>query len=139
MIGRYDDELIAGGARALLGGADLEDGTTECDAGAALREFTLEGLVPIWLFAIGASTVVKSIVMPHGRNAVCVLYRLVAGPTVRLHCRPYAVFRRQDAPLVTAAGPFRLMIESGRHELVLADSPLALRFRVHPGRRLRCA
>ena len=28
MIGRYDEELIAGDARALLGGADLEDGTT---------------------------------------------------------------------------------------------------------------
>ena len=42
MIGRYDEELIAGDARALLGGADLEDGTTENDAGVVLREFTLD-------------------------------------------------------------------------------------------------
>jgi predicted glycogen debranching enzyme len=132
MIGRYDEELIAGDARALLGGADLEDGRTESDARAVLREFTLEGLTPTWRFEIGASTVEKSIVMPHGRNVVCVLYRLVAGPAVRLHTRPYAVFRRQDAPLVVAPAPFRLTIEGGRHELALVGSPLALRFRVRP-------
>ncbi len=132
MIGRYDEELIAGDARALLGGADLEDGTAETDAAAHLREFALDALVPTWRFALGASTIEKSIVMPHGRNVVCVLYRLVDGPTVRLHARPYAVFRRQDAPLVTAPAPFRLTIEGGRHELALADSPLALRFGVRP-------
>jgi predicted glycogen debranching enzyme len=132
MIGRYDEELVAGDARALLGGADLEDGTTETDAARHLREFALDGLVPTWRFALGASTIEKSIVMPHGRNVVCVLYRLVAGPAVRLHTRPYAVFRRQDAPLVTAPGAFRLTIESERHELTLAESPLALRFRVRP-------
>ena len=132
MIGRYDEELIAGDARALLGGADLEDGTTESDAGRVLREFVLDGLTPTWRFEVGGSTVEKSIVMPHGRNVVCVLYRLVAGPAVRLHTRPYAVFRRQDAPLVVAPAPFRVTIEGGRHELALADSPLALRFRVRP-------
>jgi predicted glycogen debranching enzyme len=132
MIGRYDDELIAGDARILLGGADLEDGTTESDASAVLREFALEGLIPTWRFVIGASTIEKAIVMPHGQNVVCVLYRLAAGPAVGLHTRPYAVFRRHDAPLVTAPGPFRLTIEGGRHELALAESELALRFRVWP-------
>ena len=72
--------------------------------------------------------------MPHGRNVVCVLYRLVAGRAVRLHTRPYAVFRRQDAPLVVAPAPFRLTIEGGRHELALAESPLALRFPARPVR-----
>ena len=57
MIGRYDEELIAGDVRALLGGADLEDGTTESDAGAYLREFVLDGLTPTWRFEIGGSTV----------------------------------------------------------------------------------
>ncbi|MGE5791309.1 MAG: amylo-alpha-1,6-glucosidase [Bacteroidota bacterium] len=132
MIGRYDEELIAGDLRARLGGADLEDGTTEGDAAAHLREFALEALVPTWRFGIGASVVEKSIVMPHGRNVVCVLYRLVDGPALRLHTRPYAVFRRQDAPLVTTPGGFRLTIEGGRHELALAESPLVLRFRVRP-------
>ncbi len=132
MIGRYDEEVIAGDARALLGGADLEDGTTETDAAACLREFTLHGLVPTWRYAVGTSTIEKSIVMPHGRNVVCVLYRLLDGPPVRLHARPYAVFRRQDAPLVTAPAPFRLTIEGGRHELALGESALALRLRARP-------
>jgi predicted glycogen debranching enzyme len=132
MIGRYDEEVLAGGERALLGGADLEDGTTETDAPGHFREFVLDGAIPTWRFAVGASVIERSVVMPHGRNVVCVHYRLADGPPVRLHTRPYAVFRRQDAPLVTAPAPFRLAIERGRHELALPGSPLCLRFRMRP-------
>ena len=111
MFGRYDEELITGGTRALLGGADLE----ERDHGER------RGRRPPRVHARRArADVALRGRRHHGREVdrdaartqrVCVLYRLLAGPAVRLHTRPYAIFRRQDAPLVTAPAPFRLTIE----------------------------
>ena len=42
--------------------------------------------------------------MPHAQNTVCVLYRLLGGPAVRCTLRPYAVFRRHDAPPAITPG-----------------------------------
>jgi glycogen debranching enzyme len=133
LIGRFDEEVRCGDATALIGGAELDDGRLASDSPAALRRFGLDGLVPLWRWAVGAAVIERSIVMPQGRNTVCVHYRLVEGPTVRLHLRPYAVFRRMDAPLVTLTeSPLRLTLapaardDFARHLVLAADAFLVL-------------
>ena len=133
LIGRFDEEVRCGDATALIGGAELDDGRLASDSPAALRRFGLDGLVPLWRWAVGAAVIERSIVMPQGRNTVCVHYRLVEGPTVRLHLRPYAVFRRVDAPLVTLTeSPLRLTLAHGMHELDAPGSGLRVELAVRP-------
>ncbi|MCK0511299.1 amylo-alpha-1,6-glucosidase [Aromatoleum buckelii] len=95
------DELIETSAGPVnLGGAEFIDGTRKGVAERHLREFRLDGLTPVWVFDIDGSIVERSIVMPHGRNAVCVRWRLLDGPARRMRVRLYVGPRRQDAALV---------------------------------------
>ncbi|KON79953.2 amylo-alpha-1,6-glucosidase [Azoarcus sp. PA01] len=95
------DELVETSAGPVnLGGAEFIDGMRKGVAERHLREFRLDGLTPVWVFDIDGSIVERSIVMPHGRNAVCVRWRLLDGPARRMRIRIYVGSRRQDAVLV---------------------------------------
>jgi predicted glycogen debranching enzyme len=89
--------------------------------------------MPTWEYECAGRRIEKTVVMPHGRNAVCVRYRLLAGAPLTVLLRPYVAFRRQDAPLVRDVTPLRLVIATGRHTLEMVDGPLALRFGMRPG------
>jgi hypothetical protein len=127
MIGRYDEELIAGDVRALLGGADLEDGTTESDAGAYLREFVLDGLTPTWRFEVGGARREADRDAARAQRRVC-FYRLSLAPPFAPHpaLRRLPPGGRAARP---APAPFRPTIEGGGERARAAESPLALRFR----------
>lgn len=131
LIGRFDEEVACDGSRALIGGAELADGAIESDSAAVLRALRLDGQVPVWEFAVGSALIERVIVMPHGRNTVCVRYRLLAGPPVKLRLRPFAVFRRVDAPLLqsTVSG-LRVVLDQGWAELGVEASPLRMRCKV---------
>jgi predicted glycogen debranching enzyme len=72
---------------------------------ASLRSFRLQGTVPVWRFEVGGCVIERDLVMPHGRNAVCVRWRLVAGAACTLRLRPYIGGRRHDEPLGSAPPP----------------------------------
>jgi predicted glycogen debranching enzyme len=132
-LARLDEELVCGGERYALGGAERADERLDTTAHRWLRSFRFERLMAQWELECGGRRFEKTIVMPHGRNVVCVRYRLLGGDPLQLRLRPHAAFRRQDAPLVRALPPFRLVIAGGRHTLEQIDSPLALRFGMGPG------
>jgi predicted glycogen debranching enzyme len=133
MVSRFDEEVETGDGVVRLGGAEFVDGRLDTDAHRCLRRFTLHASMPSWRFAIGDHVIEKTIVMPQYQNTLCVTYRLVEGPTVRLRLRPYAAFRRQDAVLVHDDDwPFGFVYSRGRHELRSTDSELALRFGLRP-------
>jgi predicted glycogen debranching enzyme len=133
LIGRFDEEIRSGGLTIRLGGAERSDGALDTDGAAALREFALEDLVPVWRYAVGDAIVERSIVMPRGHQAVCVHYRLLRGAPMHLHLRPFAVFRRVDLPLVTDdVLPFRFTIAQDGHALDVPGTPLKVRFGVRP-------
>lgn len=133
MISRLDEEIVAGDEHAHLGGAEYIDGRLGTQTHHYLRAFRLEALMPTWRFVIAGRVLEKTIVMTHGRNTVCVQYRLLSGDPVRLHLRPYLAFRRQDAVLQRREEyPFTLSISGRRHEVRMQDSSLALRFGIQP-------
>ena len=128
LIGRYDEEASCEGSSVILGGAELADGTLQSDSAAAVRSFTLDGVIPVWQFAVGGALIERCIVMPHGRNTVSVHYRLLKGPNVLLRLRPYAVFRRVDGPLLKPSRlPLRFSVESGWQDFRLEATSLRLR------------
>ena len=133
MISRLDEEIIAGDERAQLGGAEHLDERPVAPTHRCLKSFRIDHLMPTWRFEIAGRTIEKTIVMPHGQNTVCVQYRLLHGDAVRLHIRPYVAFRRQDTVLQRHEEyPFTLSIAGRRHEIRMHDSPLVLRFGIHP-------
>ena len=128
LIGRYDEEASCEGSSVILGGAELADGTLQSDSAAAVRSFALDGVIPVWQFAVGSALIERCIVMPHGRNTVSVHYRLLKGPNILLRLRLYAVFRRVDAPLLRPAQvPLRFSVESGWQDFQLEETSLRLR------------
>jgi len=137
MISRFDEEVECGDRMVRLGGAEFLDGRLETDVPRFLDEFRVDALMPVWRYAIGRHVIEKTIVMPQYQNTLCVRYRLLAGPPVRLRLRPFAAFRRQDAVLVHQdEWPFLFCSRGGVHEVRREDGRLTLRFKTHPGRAL---
>jgi predicted glycogen debranching enzyme len=135
MISHLDEEIVAGGQAARMGGAEYPDGRLESDCHRHLLHFRLARLLPTWVFEVGGSVVEKTVTMLYGQNTMCVQYRLLEGGTARLHVRLHVSFRRIDADLVAeSARPFTLGITRRRHTLQLADSDLELRVAMRPDR-----
>src|SRR5262245_19587751 len=104
--------VAAGGHQRPGGGLEV--------AGADLRtEFRLEFGLPVWRYESRGQVVEKRVFMPHRRNTVHVLYRLVAGAgPVRLKLRPSVHFRGHDDPVSTRSPePYTLTATERRYEL----------------------
>lgn len=129
LISRFDEEIDVDGRTVRIGGAEHLDGRLDSDLARHLRHFTWDGLLPTWRVEAGGHVIDRTVVMPHGQNTVCVVYRLVEGGPVRLRLRPFMAFRRQDAVLThDDPWPFTLSFSRGRYELRRAESELFVRF-----------
>lgn len=134
MISRCDEFVTSGERRIHLGGAEFTDDRTVGDSHLYLREFRLDHRIVTWIFDVGSGLVEKSIVMPHNQNTVCVRYRLVSGPGIELHVRPYTSFRRHDEkPEHELTTTFTLNVAKNQHEIRRSDTPLVLRLAMQPG------
>jgi predicted glycogen debranching enzyme len=92
------DELVELGERFVnLAGAEFADGRCDVDGHRHLRDFRLNGSMPVWHYDVGDSRLEKSIVMPHGENTVCLRYRLLDGPALRIRLRLFVGKRRADS------------------------------------------
>jgi predicted glycogen debranching enzyme len=133
MISRFDEIILADGARVRLGGAQFVDGRMEGDIARHLERFRVSALMPTWRLRVAGRVMEKTIVMPQYQNTVCVRYRLVEGDALRMRLRPFVAFRRQDAVLVHSDEfPYVFTYAGGRHELATPDRALVLRFGLRP-------
>ena len=134
MISRCDEFVTAGGKRIHLGGAQFGHDHVVGESHRYLKEFKLDHRIAVWRFELGASSIEKSIAMPHNQNTVCVRYRLLSGPPVELHVRPFTSFRRHDErPEQELSMTYTLSVTRNRHEIRRWDSPLLLRLAMQPG------
>ena len=119
MLGMLDEELSSD---RRLGGVEH------------LVSFELHRGVPTWRYTVDDRVVERTIVMPHARNTVCIVYRLVHGPPLPMRLRPYGVFRRIDEPLLTA-GEREFIVEkrANHHTLARKGHSLAVDFGVSRG------
>lgn len=98
-----------------------------------LSEFRLDGTIPVWRFEFDGRVIERALVMPHGRNAVCVRWQLISGPPCRLRLRPFVDSRRQDALLEPdERAPFRLLATTGDAIALALDCGAALRLQLLP-------
>jgi predicted glycogen debranching enzyme len=123
MLGQLSEVLrLPSGLIVRLGGDRLGGAELEPPGAGHLRQFRLEGGLPIWRYEVGGYALEKRVFLAHRQNTVHVLYRLCAGPeAVRLEIHPTVHFRPHDAPVSTPLGtPYVLTATDGRYELASA-------------------
>lgn len=116
LLPRLDDSVVTDEGAWLLDGH--------------LVQFRLEGLLPVWRYQLPGRVVERRVVMPHGRNAAVLRWRLVEGAPCRLLLRPFVAARRQDEALrldeqpawqarTVADGGLQLALACGGADLLL--------------------
>ncbi len=106
-----------------VGGVERVGGTLDVQGIDLLKEFRLEGGLPVWTFAVDGHTIEKRVVLPYRQNTVHVIYTLVdgAGP-VRVKLRPSVHFRGHDDHVNSAfRDPYTLTATPHRYELACGD------------------
>src|SRR5271165_3012542 len=93
-----------------------------------LREFLLEGGLPVWKYQVGTHLLEKRLMMPHGQNTVYVNFRLLSG-TLRLVLRPLMQVRPHDAPVDSPLdSAYTLTVSQDRFEVCTGANLPPLRF-----------
>ncbi|RKH12978.1 glycogen debranching protein [Corallococcus sp. CA053C] len=113
LMARLEQTALVEGQHYRLTSEEHADGTSVEDGARHLRHFHLEGLIPVWEFALGKARLRRRFVMVHGEDTVFLQWEHLSGPEVVLHLRPYPVLRPHDGPLlksvpeaiVTLCGP----------------------------------
>ncbi|RKG81329.1 glycogen debranching protein [Corallococcus exercitus] len=104
LMARMEETALVDGKRYRLTSEEHADGSTQEDGARHLRHFHLEGLIPVWEFAVGGARLLRRYVMVHGEDTVFLEWRHLSGPEVTLHLRPFPVLRPHDGPLLKDAG-----------------------------------
>lgn len=105
-----------------VGGVERASGL-DVHGAELLREFRLEGGLPVWVFALDRHLIEKRLVMPYRQNTVHVIYTLVEGDgPVRVKLRPSVHFRGHDDHVNSAfRDPYTLTATPHRYELRCND------------------
>jgi len=124
MLSQLSEGLrFADGEVVLIGGGRGLENTKDLPALTSLREFRLEGGLPVWDYEVRGMHVQKRVLMVHMQNTVHVTYHLLSGPgPLRLELRPLMNFRSHSAPVSEPLQePYQLTIIGERYEI--AASP----------------
>jgi predicted glycogen debranching enzyme len=100
-----------------------------------LVEFRLELGLPVWRYEGAGVAIERRLLMPYGFNTTIAVYRLLAGPTVRLELRPAVHVRGHDDHVSTAmpeAYPIRA--DRDRVEILTPEPIPCLRFHLDGAR-----
>jgi predicted glycogen debranching enzyme len=130
MIPYLEAQVGVNGHRAVLNDIELEGDRFEGEATEYLREFHLEGQVPVWTFEVDGRRIQRRVLMVNEQNTVCVTWTLMAGDPVQLLLRPHFTFRGHadiGGPELTPS----LTVTGKRFELKLADDAPPLRLAMH--------
>src|SRR6058998_3079291 len=95
---------------------------------SALKEFRLDGGVPVWRYEVNGGVVEKRICMPYRQNTVVIQYRVTGASPLKLRLTPAVHFRNYEAPVSEALHDDYSFTASGEHfSLSVAGLP-PLRF-----------
>ena len=101
MLNHLTEEVSVGGASPVALSGEEHVGPVLLYHGAQhFTEFRLELGLPVWVYDVNGVAIEKRIVMPHGQNAVHIIYRLVGGEQpVRVTLTPAVHFRGHEMPV----------------------------------------
>ncbi|HEX8336241.1 MAG TPA: glycogen debranching enzyme N-terminal domain-containing protein, partial [Pyrinomonadaceae bacterium] len=124
---------LPAGERRQIGGQELAGGRLEWPGAKHLREFRLEGGLPVWRYGLGGHVVEKRVLMVHGQNTVHVTYKLVEGEgPLRLKLRPALQFRPLEGAVHSSADePYTVTSTEDRLEVSTGHKYPPLRLKIY--------
>ncbi|MBN1204523.1 MAG: glycogen debranching enzyme family protein [Myxococcaceae bacterium] len=131
LLARLGEQAQVAGHVYQLNTEEHGDGHVLQDGASVLRSFHLDGLIPVWEYALGPARLRRKLMMVHGENTLFVAWEHVSGPEVHLRLRPFPVARLHDRPIPD--GPYEpiVRLQGQRVEMqAMADAP-AMRMRLH--------
>ncbi len=94
LVGGLVEWVTYDGVRYPLSTNEFGDGTIDPHGYRYLQSFTLEGMLPVWVFAIADALVERRIWMAHGTSTTYVSYRLLRGSQdIHLEITPLVTYR----------------------------------------------
>jgi predicted glycogen debranching enzyme len=113
------------GRKIALGGEERVGSSPELHGAQYLREFRLEGGLPVWQFDLGGWVIEKRLLLPHQQNTVHITYALVSGGgQVRLDLRPSLHFRHHEAPVgLPLDRPYAVTVIEDQYEISTEGLP----------------
>jgi predicted glycogen debranching enzyme len=94
LVGGMVEWATYDGRRYPLSANEYADGTIDPQGYRHLQTFDLEGMLPIWTFALADALLERRIWMEYGSNTTYVLYRLLRGSgELRLEITPLVTYR----------------------------------------------
>jgi len=79
LVGGLVEWAAYDGRRYPLSTHEYGDGTIDPYGHRHLQAFTLQGMLPVWVYALGDALLEKRVWMTHGANTTYLMYRLVRG------------------------------------------------------------
>jgi glycogen debranching enzyme len=137
LVGGAVEWAVYGGRRYPLSACQYADGTVDPHGYRHIQSFALEGMLPVWTFALGDALLERRLWMAPGANTTYVSYALLRGThTLELEITPLVTYRDfhalasgqgwqpgvEPAPggavvhAFDGAVPFRLLATAGRFE-----------------------
>jgi predicted glycogen debranching enzyme len=94
LVGGAVEWALYEGRRYPLSTHEFGDGLIDPQGYRHLESFSLEGTVPVWIFALGDALLERRLWMVHGANTTYVSYRLLRGSAlVQLQVTPLVIYR----------------------------------------------
>lgn len=94
LVGNTVEWATYGGQRYALSTHEFADGTIHPGGYVHLQSFTLDGTLPVWVFALGDALLERRLWMVHGANTTCLTYRLIRGMApIDLDITPLVTYR----------------------------------------------
>ena len=94
LVGGLVEWASCGGRRYPLSTHEYGDGTIDPHGYRQLQEFALEGMLPVWTYALDDALLEKRVWMAYGANTTYVRYRLVrGGHPVAVEVTPLVTYR----------------------------------------------
>ena len=80
-----------------------------------LKEFRLEGGIPVWRFETDGAVIEKRVGMPYRQNTVVIRYTLLEGPAREIRLSPAVHFRGYEAPVTELLRDDYKFASNGHH------------------------
>ncbi|MDP1880750.1 MAG: amylo-alpha-1,6-glucosidase, partial [Parachlamydiaceae bacterium] len=126
MFNHISEQLIfPDNQRFSLGCEELSDGTLHLEGMTLLKEFHLEGGMPIWIYEVNGCLIEKRITLIHLQNTVHITYKMLnQDGQARLLLQPSFNFRPHESEVNTPLGrPYTIKAIQNEFEITNSDLP----------------
>lgn len=130
LLARLLEEARVAGQTFTLGAEEHADGEVRQDGVGVLRNFHLDGLIPVWEYELGAARLRRKLMMVHGENTLFVLWEHLSGPEVSLRLRPFPVSRPHDQPIPNEPHEPIVKVQGSRLEMQASPDAPPMRMRI---------